>query len=323
MNDALCRDFRIKPEELLGRNFVPLTHYADRERMAAGLAAFGHGKHVPMTENRVLLPDGTVRWQQWSIRPVLDKDGNLAEIQGVGRDITERKRAEETLADYQKQLKSLSSQLLVAQENERRRIAQEIHDGLATQLAAVKYSLERKVQQLGQGPPKDSGITIEEIISLLGQAMEETRRIMSNLRPSLLDDLGIVPTLSWYFREFRKTYPEILLEEAITIEEDGVPEHLKIVIFRILQEAASNAARHSRANRIRVALEKKEGRIQFTVADNGHGFDPRKAAANGQPQGLGLVSMRERAEFTGGTFTVESQAGQGTLLQASWPASSR
>ena len=241
-------------------------------------------------------------------------------VVGFFRDITQRKQAEERLLDTQRQLKELSSRILAAQESERKRIAQELHDSLATQLAAVKYALERKLGQVGQGPPVGDSITLEEIIHLLRLAIEETRRIMANLRPSILDDLGILPTLSWYFREFQKTYPGIVLRAEILIEEEMVPEPVKVVIFRILQGALGNAAEHSLTESIDVGLREKGGWICLTVRDRGRGFDlHEKIAADKGRRGLGLASMRERAEFSGGSFLIDSRPGEGTVIEACWP----
>jgi signal transduction histidine kinase len=121
---------------------------------------------------------------------------------------------------------------------------------------AVKFALERKVDQMGAGnaPP---GISLEDILSMVQNGVEETRRIMTNLRPSILDDLGIMATVNWFCREFQKVYPHFRIERRIEIQEQEVPEGLKIVIFRILQEAMNNIAKHSQGKAVVLALEKK------------------------------------------------------------------
>ena len=151
-------------------------------------------------------------------------------------DATHRKRMEEALQESEKGLRLLSSQLLAAQENERKWIAQELHDSIGQTLVAIKFSLERKISQIGSGkaPP---GISLEEILSMVQNGIEETRRMTTNLRPSILDDLGILATLNWFCREFQKIYPHFQIQKEIDIQEEEVPEDLKIVVFRILQEA--------------------------------------------------------------------------------------
>jgi signal transduction histidine kinase len=134
-----------------------------------------------------------------------------------------------------------------------------------------------------------------------------------DLRPSILDDLGILATIGWFTREFQKVYSHISVDKHISIEENEIPESLKTALFRILQEAMNNVAKHSKANLIRLILKKAEGKIALSVEDNGEGFDLEKIK-----QGLGLTSMRERTELSGGVFEVESTPGTGTTIKASW-----
>ena len=135
-----------------------------------------------------------------------------------------------------------------------------------------------------------------------------------DLRPSILDDLGILATLSWFCREFQKIYSHLQVQNQIDIQEQDVPEPLKIVIFRVLQEAMNNIAKHSRGEQVSLALRRINGTVVLTIRDNGIGFDLKNSR-----RGLGLSSMKERAELSGGSFTVESSIGKGTLIRASWP----
>ena len=220
---------------------------------------------------------------------------------------------EEEIKESEARLRHLSTELLTVQENERKRIARELHDGIGQTLAAIKFGLESKLGQMRKGaaPP---GVSIESIISLAQNGIEESRRIQMDLRPSILDDLGILATLSWFTREFQKVYSHISIEKGIDIQENEVPDSLKIALFRVMQEAMNNIAKHSKADRVRLSLRKIEDRIELSIEDNGVGFD-----LENYRKGLGLTSMRERTELSGGSFAIESTPGKGTVIKASWP----
>ncbi len=141
-----------------------------------------------------------------------------------------------------------------------------------------------------------------------------------DLRPPMLDDLGIIPTLSWFGRQFQNTYTDIQVEIQTDIAEDAVPKLLKIQIYRILQEAMNNIAKHSKASLASLSLKGGGGRIELIVQDNGRGFDLSAKAFSGNPgHGLGLASMRERTKLSGGSFVIESTKGKGTTILVSWP----
>jgi len=147
------------------------------------------------------------------------------------------------------------------------------------------------------------------------------RRISMALRPTTLDDLGLLATIAWFTREFQVTYPHLEVVRHIEVEEFEVPEALKTSIFRILQEAMNNAAKYSQGETVTVVLRQVLGDLQLTVEDDGVGFrtdEPRKPDLTG---GFGLVSMRERAELFGGSLILTSTPGQGTVVLARWPLS--
>lgn len=226
---------------------------------------------------------------------------------------------EEQIRDSEKQLKHLSSQLLVAQEDERRRIVREIHDGLGQSLSAIKFRVERVLQELSKSGDKRAEI-LEGIVPIIQESIEEARRIQMDLRPSTLDDLGILATLAWFCREFHATYPGIHVERKIDIREDEVPDSLKTVIYRISQEALNNIANHSQADIVNLSLRKVEGRIELAIQDNGRGFDLEKVPSReSSGKGLGLASMKERTKLSGGSFIIESIRNKGTAIRASWP----
>ncbi len=243
--------------------------------------------------------------------PFSDTDGSTLILE-MGIDITERKRLEDTLRQSEKKVRFFASQCLTAQETERKRIAAELHDSIAASLAAIKFSIEKTQVEMKQGLATPE--SLQGLVSTVQQTIGETRRIMADLRPSILDDLGLIAAMNWFCREYPKTYSHIAVDCEIGLSEEDLPDSLKTPIFRISQEALNNIAKHSQAGRVHLSLQKEDDRIQLTVQDNGRGFDVDKVV-----KGFGLSTMRERAELSGGTFAVESGE-EGTIIRASWPS---
>jgi signal transduction histidine kinase len=227
---------------------------------------------------------------------------------------------EEEVKESEGRLRFVSSELLRIQENERKRISREIHDSLGQSLSAIKFKIESITQQMRESRYKKMAESLETVLPIIQGSIEESRRIQMDLRPSILDDLGIIATLTWFSREFQQTYSDIRIDKEIVIQENEVPDNLKTVIYRISQEALNNIAKHSEADLIHFSLKKAADRIEMTIQDNGRGFDPEETlSVEASRKGLGLTSMRERAELSGGSFTVESTVGKGTIIKAVWP----
>jgi signal transduction histidine kinase len=232
-------------------------------------------------------------------------------------EISERRRMEDSLRDSQVQLRLLSSRLLSAQEEERKRIARELHDSIGASLSAVKFSMENAIDRTRTGTIKLEPVSYS--IRIVQSAIDEVRRIVMDLRPSILDDMGIIATLNWFCRQFRTIHPDIHVDMQIGINEDGIPETLKIMLFRIVQEAMHNIAKHSGAERVEVSLAKLQDTLQLSIEDHGAGFDVRSIFTDKKSgKGFGLMTMRERTELSGGIFVIESKIGAGTMIQASW-----
>lgn len=234
-------------------------------------------------------------------------------------EIDECQRVETELTKSQGDLRRLSIDLLNAQEKERKLVASEIHDSIGSSLSAIKFKVESALPELADRSPQTT-TALKSIIPVVQGAIDEARRIQMNLRPSTLDDLGLLATLRWLCRQFESTYSAIGVKQNIKIEEHEVPDSLKTVIFRILQEGLNNIAKHSRAKVVLLFLQKTEQAIKLVIQDNGQGFDLSNVKSpSGTPQGLGLKSMRERAELSGGSFEVESTQGKGTVIRVWWP----
>jgi signal transduction histidine kinase len=231
-----------------------------------------------------------------------------------------RDELENRVEERTAQLRSLSKRIIVAHEEERKRIGQELHDGIAQTLSAIKYRTEAALVQAVRNKEDKDISSFEPIVTTIQGVVEELLRIIMNLRPTILDDLGLIPTISWFLREFQAIHSVIRIEKEISMQEDDVPEPLKIVIFRIIQETFNNIAKHSHANSVSLSLGNVEGIKEMVIKDNGLGFDLESVGTNELYRGLGLSSMKERAEFSGGSFSIKSQKGAGTIIRATWKA---
>lgn len=220
----------------------------------------------------------------------------------------------------QSELQRVSARLLEIQESERRRIATDLHDVLGQSLTMIKISLDESLLLLAGNEPEVAAESLRRLIPKVKEALGEVRRVAMDLRPSILDDLGILATLSWFFREFGTVCQDMEVEKDFGIEEENVPVPLKITIFRIIQEATSNIVKHAHASRIRVSLKKAGDALHLSIEDDGVGFDAAETA-NYCPldKGLGLLSMKERAKLSGGRYELVSALGQGTRISVSWP----
>jgi len=233
-------------------------------------------------------------------------------------EIDECQRIETDLRNSQSELRHLSIELLNAQEKERKLVAGEIHDSIGSSLSAIKFKVETTFAEASKKSP-ETATALRNIIPVVQGAIDEARRIQMNLRPSMLDDLGILATIKWFCRQFESTYSKIRVKQDIKIEEYEMPVSLKTVVFRVLQEGLNNAAKHSRAEVAFVSLFKRDRAIKLMIRDYGQGFDLSKLQSRGTAQGLGLRNMRERVELSGGSFVIESTQGEGTEIRASWP----
>ncbi|HQH99888.1 MAG TPA: PAS domain S-box protein [Deltaproteobacteria bacterium] len=232
-------------------------------------------------------------------------------------DITDQKKAEDELIRYQQELSNLYEKHLDILEHERKRISQELHDGIGQYLSTIKVSTENL---LASSSSKLDREKLEERlrsnIALLKEAIIDVSRVSMDLRPSILDDLGLIATINWFLREYGKVYKDIKVEKDIRVEDSEIPQKIKIVVFRVLQESMNNIAAHSKASLVRIAMHKEGDALEFSVADNGRGFDLTDLQKS--RCGLGIAGMRERVTFSQGRFCIESSRGKGTVIRITW-----
>jgi len=251
-----------------------------------------------------------------------DAKGRLEGLSLLAQDMSAWTSTSAALRITQNELLRVSAQHMSIQENERRRIAADLHDGLGQSLGLVISSLQNTADLLSRGEPERAAECLERLSPKVRDTLDELRRIAMNLRPATLDSLGILATLSWHLREIEAACPGIEIERKFSVEESDVPNCLRTPIFRILQEAGSNAIKHGDASRIRVRLSRARGVLELVIEDNGKGFDLEALAIGRKPnRGIGLQSMRERAELSCGKYEIKSVPGRGTRVSVRWPAS--
>ncbi len=165
---------------------------------------------------------------------------------------------------------------------------------------------------LEKGGLSDPG-EFKRVSEILAGAIKEARRIMNNLHPAVLDELGLIATISWLCKEYQGSYPHITVQKEIGVSEEDISHPIKVVIYRVLQEALNNFAKHGKGTLVNLSLLKFGGTLYLKIQDNGQGFDADKVQ-----KGLGLESMQERVELSGGIFKIESARSVGTTIRASW-----
>jgi len=264
--------------------------------------------------NRNYTKYGDVIYCEWHNSVLRDEQGKVVTILSLVHDVTERRKAEETLNRSYAEIRQLTNHLQNIREEERSHIAREIHDELGQQLTVLKMDV------LGLGKKlngMDAAIhnKIGEIIDLLDRTVSSVRRISSELRPSLLYNLGLVAAIEWQLKEFEKRSgtKTVFIEPA---EELKIPDPVKKGLFRIFQESLTNAGRHANAGKIIVSLEQSNGQLILTVEDNGKGFEKEKI---GSKRTLGILGMRERCQMMGGNYEIRSAPGKGTAVVAAVP----
>jgi signal transduction histidine kinase len=236
-------------------------------------------------------------------------------------EISRREQAEQRLRRSGDELAALSAQLIRAQEDERKRISQELHDSVGQSLSAAKYTVERGLELL-RVPDHDGSMgALALAIGRIQEAAESIRTISMGLRPTILDDLGVVSALQWFCRTFAEIYPSLEVAEDFQVKNHEVPDRLATVVYRCAQEMLHNVAKHADATRVEVRLTMVDKTLDFQVRDNGKGI--MLADAESPHRGSGLRNLRERAKMTGGKFHVDKADDGGTIAHLTWPLMTR
>jgi PAS domain S-box-containing protein len=299
--EAIGRHLRelIVPEELQGEVEKFMGMLARRQRVEAEAVRRckdGRRLNVSIVHVPVSLPGGEVA------------------TYAIYRDISERKKAEEKITVASARLRALSARLESAREEEGTRIAREIHDELGSALTSLRWDLETLETTLADSTSgsqlQESREKIEAMIKLTSDVLQTVRRISSELRPQVLDDLGLAEAVEWQAAEFQAR-TGIICNCDCSLEKLNLNQAQATAVFRILQEALTNVLRHAQATRVDIEIEEKIGEFVMTIVDNGKGITEAEQSAD---ESLGLLGMRERADLIGGTVEIKGIEGSGTTI---------
>ena len=306
--------------ELVGLNFHSLVHFLHEDGAPyphedCQIASFARRSAAFRSDSEIFVrKDGSRFNVACTATPMLDH-GRVVAIITIFTDISNRKKAELELRESREQYRQLSNFLQSVREEERTCIARELHDELGQSLTALKMDVSWIIHRLTeqQGPMLAKA---DQMLTLIDNTVDSVRRIASNLRPGQLDDLGLAAAVEWLLDEF-KARSGIHYTLRLSHDELALDEQLSTTVFRLLQEALTNVARHAKASSIDVALNEDEHVVRLTITDNGVGFNPE--SQRGSKKSFGLLGMRERVCALAGVFDLTSRPGEGTQLRIQLP----
>jgi PAS domain S-box-containing protein len=321
VNPALARMYGYdSPEDLIAAiTNIASQLYVDPGRRDEFVRLMQEQEEVTGFEALVYRKDGSFIWISENVRTRRDPAGVLVGYEGTVEHITERKLAEARLRTTLDEVRTLSGRLTKVQEEERTRIARELHDELGVGLTCLKIDLSRLHTMVsegaGAGARKKAGDKIRLMVEQIDTTIASVQRLVTELRPAILDDLGLVAAVEWQCQDFQKRtgIPCICVTSADDIAMD--PERAT-ALFRICQEALTNTARHAQATAVTIKLESRSNSLQLVVADNGVGIPDTKLSNR---QSLGLIGMKERVALFGGEITIQGHPGKGTTVTACLP----
>lgn len=319
MNSALLNILKLSKEELLSQKYQARKYIrADGMPMSpaefASARALTERRTVHNVETGILLEDGEVIWTNVSAAPVDVADVGVVV---VTVDITDSKRAERALQESHRRLRILSQRLVEVQEDERRALARELHDRVGQTLAALNINLIIINGQLSGEATEQIGTRLNDSMNLVAETIALVRDVMTDLRPSVLDDYGLEAALESHLAQFISRYN---ISARLEKPDQPLPRlgpSVEMTVLRIAQEALMNIARHARATQVNLSLRQEVDAVCLTIQDNGIGIESWQDA--NRPGSHGLTIMRERAEAFDGTLNVQSFPGQGTVVELRIP----
>jgi len=317
VNDRLCEMLGYSRDEMMGRPITDFLSEHDQMIYRSQMTLRRRGERG-LYEMSWLDKNGQPVPTLVSPKAIFDEQGQFKGSFAVVTGITERKQAEEALKESEKRLRLLSTQLLTAQETERKRISRELHDELGQALTVMKLRLHFIEKHLDD-PRPELGRECEEGLRYIDQIIENVRRLSRDLSPSILEDFGLSAALRWLINNFSKNYNVKVTLDMIDVD-PLLPRDSHVVVYRTVQETLTNIGKHARAGNVSVAVRRNDHRVVFTIEDDGIGFDMAKVFA-GDPaeKGLGLETMKGRAQMVEGVLEVEAHEGKGTRITLSIP----
>ncbi len=302
---------------IIGENwfekFIPKEDTAKMKEIFAS-AIKGEIDFVQYYENPVLCRYNKVRIIGWHNNFVKDSSGEIYGVLSSGEDITESIRLKNELQKSNEELTRLSIHMRDIREKERLSLARELHDDLGQALTAIKMDLMFSMSSLRE---EDELLKkkLNSAMDLTAHSIKTTQQITSELRPSMIDDLGLIPAVEWYTSQFMER-SSIKINLDIDVEESAFKNDFKINIYRILQECLTNAARHSKASRVSIKFKKQNNNVILTINDNGIGLESSKLT---DPNSFGLIGLKERAYSLNGKISFKGKKNKGTLVEVVFP----
>ncbi len=266
------------------------------------------------SEHRVFHKDGSIRWFLARGVVVERVAGTATRMIGTTTDITERKRTEEALRTSSLQVRELAGRLITAQEEERRRIARDLHDDLNQKVAALSIGISNVRRQI-PNPAGEVGKHLKQLHAITSELANDIRELSHEIHPATLEHAGLVPALTSFAAEIHRL-EEVTVELSLPDTQDDIPHDVAICVYRVAQESIRNVVRHSGAKRAQIVLSVSAGAITLLVNDEGRGFDVTRMH---QKRGLGLISIEERVRLLNGRLDVSSIPGHGTAVRVEIP----